>query len=219
MSEPPQGPGILISQADCPQELEPEFDAWYDDEHIPIRLALPEFELAERYHAIDARSQRHLVLYHLSDVAVLQSAAYEDVKHGTGNTPLTRRMLGAVHNFTRFVGKQVADTHPAVGRSGASPHVLLLLYDVPPQTWPELDQRYEQEFLPRLNAVDGWDRCRRYHLVGSGDDQPNLAVLHEVSSVAALESASQILAGHAPWGEKQVASYRRRIDRRNAVVT
>ena len=40
---------ILFSEMTPPPEMEEAFNAWYDSEHIPLRMAVPGFLGARRY--------------------------------------------------------------------------------------------------------------------------------------------------------------------------
>ena len=54
-------PAALISQMDPPPGERDDFDAWYRDEHIPSRLAVPGFESAVRGWAVEGEPS-HLAL-------------------------------------------------------------------------------------------------------------------------------------------------------------
>ena len=38
---PKKGHGLLMVYTDVPDDVEEEFNRWYDEEHIPERLAIP----------------------------------------------------------------------------------------------------------------------------------------------------------------------------------
>jgi len=44
---------MLFSQMEPPAGLAEEFHRWYDDEHIPHRLAIPGFQAASRYEVLE----------------------------------------------------------------------------------------------------------------------------------------------------------------------
>ena len=77
---------LLVVQSDIAPELEPEFLRWYDEEHFPQRLAVPGFQRARRFEAgpqpasgagLDvAPPPRHLAIYELDGLHVLESEAY-----------------------------------------------------------------------------------------------------------------------------------------------
>jgi hypothetical protein len=73
----------------------PEHDAevidWYDNEHLPERLACPGFLSARRFSAVAGTNPRHLALYELTSTGALETPEYQQV---SGNpTGATRRVL------------------------------------------------------------------------------------------------------------------------------
>ncbi|MGH8689613.1 MAG: hypothetical protein ACREUS_01155 [Burkholderiales bacterium] len=94
-----------------PPAMEEEFNAWYDQEHLPERLAIPGFRSARRW----VSGRTYLATYELDSVEVLSSAQY--LSFYEKPTPWTRRCLGKLVVFKRWACEQVepgdADPHPA----------------------------------------------------------------------------------------------------------
>jgi hypothetical protein len=78
---------LLVVLSDIRPELEPDFARWYDQEHLPQRLAVPGFIRAARYEAgpvvysggltmPEAAPPRHLAAYEMEGPEVLESEAY-----------------------------------------------------------------------------------------------------------------------------------------------
>jgi hypothetical protein len=98
-----------------PLAMEEEFNAWYDTEHLPERLAIPGFRSARRWLTDVAPGEgKYLATYELDCAAVLQSSAYLE-RFGNA-TPWTRRCLGRCVVFKRWACEQVepgdSDPHP-----------------------------------------------------------------------------------------------------------
>ena len=55
---------------------EEEFADWYDNEHIPLRLAVPDMHSWSRWVATDARTPSYLALYDLTDSDALNHPPY-----------------------------------------------------------------------------------------------------------------------------------------------
>jgi len=53
-----KGTGLLMVWADVPANREDEFNRWYNEEHVPERLAVPGFLSAARYEAVRDSSPR-----------------------------------------------------------------------------------------------------------------------------------------------------------------
>ena len=66
-----KGKGFLLVLMDCPTYLEDEFNAWYDTEHIPERLAIPGFETGLRFVCLEGHP-RYLAMYDLERPEVLE---------------------------------------------------------------------------------------------------------------------------------------------------
>lgn len=112
--------GLLLVKSNPPAQLEEEFNAWYDSEHLPERLSVPGFNSAIRLVEVEDK-RNYLALYDLDSVGVLDTPAYLRFS-GENFTPWTKRIVLAC-NFIRVVARLV--------RSAGAPqphpsHTLLL---------------------------------------------------------------------------------------------
>jgi len=90
--------------------MEEEFNAWYDSEHLPERLAIPGFRSARRWSADCAPAEgKYRATYELDSPAVLQSPAY--IARYSGATPWTQRCLGLARAVLLVASE--AQTRPA----------------------------------------------------------------------------------------------------------
>jgi hypothetical protein len=96
--------GFLLVMMDCPPTLEDEFNAWYDTEHLPERLAVPGFLTAMRFVCLDGHP-KYLAMYDLASADVLDSPAYLKVAHAN-SSPWTRRVTSRVRVY-RAAGEQI----------------------------------------------------------------------------------------------------------------
>jgi hypothetical protein len=103
--------GLLLTLTEPPPAMEEEFNAWYDSEHIPERLAIPGFRSARRW----VCNGTYLATYELDSPEVLQSKPY--LEKFRNQTPWSRRCLGKCLTFKRWACTQVepgdADPHGA----------------------------------------------------------------------------------------------------------
>ena len=77
----PEGAGALLLNAmNITPEAEDDFNAWYDEEHLPALLNVPGTLSARRYRSDegDAGSHRYLAIYHLESPDVTRSQAWKD---------------------------------------------------------------------------------------------------------------------------------------------
>ena len=73
--------GLLLVAMNVTPEAESEFNAWYDEEHIPRLTAVAGCLLARRFRVTDALSagkQRYLALYHLASADVCASKVWQE---------------------------------------------------------------------------------------------------------------------------------------------
>lgn len=192
------GAGILFSQMDCPPELETDFDRWYNEEHIPKRLAVPGFTAAARYQAVTG-GPKHLAVYHTTSPDIFNSPEYIEVKHGLGKTELTQKMLGSVSGFTRYLGTQITDTRPDLGADSEAPFITCNFFSVPEEDWPEFNRWYEEEHVPLLMSANGWMRVRRYRIFEGEPESWTTFAFHELTDLAALDSPERQQARSTPW--------------------
>jgi len=121
--------GLLLTLTEPPPAMEEEFNAWYDTEHLPERLAIPGFRSAQRWVAdLPPGQGKYLATYELDSEAVLAGPEY--LARFEGATPWTRRCLGKAAVFRRWACEQTqpgtADPHP-MARA-----LLLVAADIPP---------------------------------------------------------------------------------------
>jgi hypothetical protein len=173
-------PAILFSQMEPPAPLTGEFHAWYETDHVPARMALPGFQGARRFRALDGEPA-YLAVYELDDLDALQTEGYLQLK--AAPSALTDRMLGLVSGFTRFTCEQIAD----MGSPARGDYLSVVAFAVPDEFTAAFDDWYEGEHVPMLLEADDWLRVRRYRVLdGTGGPWTHLA-LHELGSVEVMD--------------------------------
>lgn len=105
--------GFLLVTMQCPPAMEEEFNAWYDTEHIPERLAVPGVLTGLRFVALTGHP-RYLAMYDLERPDVMESPAYLKVAHGN-SSPWTKRVTSRVKVY-RSAGVQVWPGDRITGR-------------------------------------------------------------------------------------------------------
>jgi len=84
---------LLLVQMDAAPDDEAELNAWYEEDHLPERAALPGFLTARRFESVDG-APKYLALYELEDLSVLE-------------TPEYRALIDAPDPRTKAVGRMV----------------------------------------------------------------------------------------------------------------
>jgi hypothetical protein len=105
--------GFLLVLMQPPPAFEEEFNAWYDTEHIPERVAVPGFETGIRFVCIDG-APKYLAMYDLVKPDVLDSPEYDRVA-GDKSGPWTKRVTSRVKIY-RSAGAQVYPGNQITGR-------------------------------------------------------------------------------------------------------
>jgi len=183
---PLQGSTILFSEMTPQPAWETEFNAWYDSEHIPLRMACPGFSSAQRYRATASAS--YLAVYEMGDAAHLKTVEYAKVKGEP--SAQTRRMLGGVAGFTRYICNQVAEQrqHGLSGDPLSAPLLFAVFFEVPQPRRAAFDHWYDREHLPRLLDCPDWWMARRFEVVDGDPGRWTHLTLHYLGDRAALES-------------------------------
>jgi hypothetical protein len=112
---------LLVTMQPAPA-FEEEFNAWYDTEHLPERLAVPGFETALRFVCISGHP-RYLAMYDLAGPQVLDSPEYLKIAFAN-SSPWTLRVLRRVRVYRSF-GRQI---YPDNALTGTCARVELLRF-------------------------------------------------------------------------------------------
>lgn len=186
---------VLFSEMTPAADWEANFNAWYDDEHIPLRMGVPGFAGAQRYR----RNERdYLVVYDMDDADVLASQAYGRVKNNPSEE--TAWMLKSVDNFTRYIGVAIGQqANVSVGEMLQAPVLYPVFFTVPADRTEEFDRWYDEDHVPTLLAEKSWLGCRRFEIISGEPGQFNRLALHYLASTAALDSYARVKARESEW--------------------
>jgi hypothetical protein len=183
-----KGRGLLMVWADVPADKEPDFNRWYNEEHLAERLAIPGFLNGARYEAVKG-GPKHLAVYELESAAVMESPAYKKVQ--ANPTPWTQRS-GPQAIATTFIRNIYEMIHPGAlstpaAASGMAPALQIGRMDVPTTVDAEWNRWYNTVYVPNYEKVPGVIRGRRYRaVVGS----PTYMTFYEFEHPKVSESAA-----------------------------
>ena len=104
---PDNAGGLLVSAMNVAPEMDAEFNAWYDTEHLPRLAELPGVLMARRYRSPGA-GHRYVATYHLTSPDVCESPAWQAVS----STPWTQKLLPHLSDRLRFVLRRYVRTRP-----------------------------------------------------------------------------------------------------------
>lgn len=93
-------PWLYIVHTDIPEHIVDEYNAWYDEEHLPRLVTVPGILRARRYVAPDA-TPRYLTAYDLTDRDAFESPAGLKAR----KTPWTEKMRSLFYNTRRSMAR------------------------------------------------------------------------------------------------------------------
>jgi len=140
--------GAMLVWTDIAPEHEAAFDEWYVRRHMPERiLGVPGFLRGRRYAAVRG-GPRHLALYDLASLAVLQSEPYHALRRT--RDPESRALMPCFRNTVKAVGAVTVACGDATGGAIA---VLPLVR--PREGEAALRATIERSVLPAITAAPG----------------------------------------------------------------
>jgi hypothetical protein len=193
------GTALLLVFINPPDEDLAGWNAWYDEEHVPNRVAVPGVLSGQRYTACWDSGPRYMAYYDLQDLDVLQSAAYKRLT--TDRSDREKAELARTPKVDRRILKLVEAAAPA---PADAPFRLSVAMDPPQGTEADYLAWYSEEHIPTLLQVPGWRRTRVFEQVdGNG---PRYLALHELDSPAVFETEPYRKATSTPWRERVISS-------------
>jgi hypothetical protein len=186
--------GVLVAMMNPPAD-EDAFNAWYDEEHVPLRLAVPGFLSARRYRAAEPEGPRYLALYELASPDVLASEAYLRLRREV--SPREADLLARIPMMDRRVGELVLDG-PAWTRD--APYQLIVCMTPPPGADDDFVAWYREEHIDMLLRVPGWRRVRLFRQTEGGG--PAFMAIHELESPRVFECPEYTASISTPWRQR-----------------
>jgi hypothetical protein len=107
--------GQLFIWTDVDPAHEPDFNRWYDREHMQERTGIPGFLRARRFRSVVACPRRYLALYDTESLAVFRTSEYQ--KAFAQQTDWSRRNFARMRDTQRRVGELTVDE--GMGEGGA----------------------------------------------------------------------------------------------------
>ena len=98
--------GLLLNAMNVAPEAEADFNAWYDDEHLPALARVPGTLAARRYKSEHDASgtHRYVAIYHLKSPDVVRRAEW----HAAVDTPWSARMRPHFRDRIRILARRYA---------------------------------------------------------------------------------------------------------------
>ena len=161
-----KGTALLVVFTDVAVEHDSDFNAWYNQEHLPERLSAPGFLDGARYEALRG-GPRYLAVYELESVEALQSDEY--LRQRGNPTEWSRRVspVMAAGGMIRSVYTQIypPESAPDTQGRGMAPALQIGRMDVPPELEAGYNEYYDTVRTPANLKIPGCLHVRRYHAV------------------------------------------------------
>ena len=161
-----KGSAIMVVYTDVDPEHDAEFNAWYNQEHVPERLSAPGFLDAARYEALRG-GPRYLAVYELESVDALHTDEY--LRMSRNPTEWSQRMSPNIvgRGTVRNVYTQIypAESDPNTLGRGMAPALQIGRMDVPPDIEDKYNYYYDNMRTPANLQIPGCMHVRRYHAV------------------------------------------------------
>ena len=136
-----KGNGLLMIYSDVPAEHNEEFNRWYNEEHIPVRLSIPGVLNAARYEAVQG-GPRYLACYELESADTWHSDAWQKwLKEPTEwSKKMSPRVIGTA--YIRNLYKRVYPDHVSeeTANSDMAPVILVGRMSVP----EDIDEKFNR---------------------------------------------------------------------------
>jgi len=160
-----------------------EFHAWYDDEHIPLRLNhLQSFLTGARYYAVDGKAHRPgwMAMYDIDDTRTFADRSYTDLRKNRSERESS--VMGRLDVLIRITGEVVGVWGAEEGEMGSSttglkpgkPSGCVVTHNL------EVDDKdvveWAQEIAKEAGKVEGWVRLRVVKVLESGKTKMEAAV-------------------------------------------
>ena len=211
---PDQAPGLLLALMDIDPAHEADFNRVYDTEHVPERLAIPGFQSAKRFHALEG-SPSYQAVYDLDSTHVLEGAAYKALANP--DNQWKKLVAPHVRNQVRSVCAQIFPASEATPPAPENvPAALFVGLQIPSEQDEEFNAWYNTEHIPNLAAVPGVLRARRF---APADGSRKYVAVYDLADPAVPLSEDWANASNTPWSAWMRRFYTRWMRIRSRALT
>ncbi|KAJ3559321.1 hypothetical protein NPX13_g9548 [Xylaria arbuscula] len=200
-----------------------QFHEWYNNEHGPTRLKLPQvFTNGLRYQAKDGEKPTFLATYDVTSMSHLDTETYTCLRANRssreaetiGQVDVTRYFWDLVHTEQSPQFVPIDELSDEEAESLTLVAVQLKPNDVP-NVEEEIVNWYKEDHMGMLAKVPGWLRSRVFKLSSLEKGEPTKFIgLHDYRKENGLGGPEYIAATQTPRTKELYAKYATRISRR-----
>jgi hypothetical protein len=197
---------LLMVRMEPEEGFEKEFHRWYNFEHLPSLLSLPEMTWGRRYVSIEGpASPKYAAIYGVTDPAVMETERYRKARDTEGTTALRSHFRNNTRNVYRLHCPEVAIDK----RQGKpSTHNLMMVVRMEPEAgWEdEFERWYNEDHVKSLCGVRGFVSGARYRsIVG----EPKFLAIYEVEDYAVFHGDEYVKARESEWTVRMRPHFRK----------
>ena len=185
--------GVILILADVPPQVEADYGAWWDEEHLPQRLECPGVISGRRWVATEGEP-RHLTQFDVESTSAVDTDEYLHLSKNP--TDRTKSIVGQIKS-----GRLVYAEQSSVGPEASVDQVsglMLVTFDLADAFQAEYEAWYKAHDQ-KMMKVPGLLRLRRFTVVGPG---PNQCCLVDFVDPGVVDSAAYQAARSDPGREK-----------------
>ncbi|KIM43844.1 hypothetical protein M413DRAFT_443724 [Hebeloma cylindrosporum] len=186
----PLGFLAVSSQPSSQLPLE-EFHAWYEEEHIPLRLNhLQSFLTGARYYAVDGKDNRPgwMAMYDIDDTRTFGDESYTGLRKDRSQREAS--VMGRLDVLIRITGEVVGVWGAEEGETGRSttglklgkPSGCVVTHNL--ELHGNIVEEWAEETAKEAGKVEGWVRLRVVKVLESGKTKMGAAVKLDEGDVA-----------------------------------
>ena len=183
-----KGNAVMTVFVDIEPEMDADFNAWYNQEHVADLLKMPGFLNAARYETLKG-GPRYLACYELESVEALQSPEY--LAFRANPTEWTKKMSLSVRgrNYVRNVCTKIYPQENDINMLGRdmAPALQIGRMEVPAGIEAKYNEYYDTMRTPANLTVPGCIAVRRYHAV---EGSPKYMTIYEFEHEKVPETAA-----------------------------
>jgi pimeloyl-ACP methyl ester carboxylesterase len=185
-----------------------QFHEWYNNEHGPTRLRLPQiFANGLRYQAVDGQQPEFLATYDVTDMAHLETETYLTLRANRspreaatiGQVDVSRYFYDLVHvkESPLFMPVEKLTDEEAEGLVAVNTEITL---KDTPEAKDLFKKWFIEEHIPFLSKIPGWLRSRLFVTSSLEPDLPiKFLTFHDFAKDNGLQAAEQKAASDGSW--------------------
>ncbi|KAH9934449.1 uncharacterized protein BXZ73DRAFT_45801 [Epithele typhae] len=196
-----------------------EFNDWYDDEHVPLRIPIPAFHTWSRWVALDNHKPSYLACYNLTDPDAINQPPYSDLANTRSERETSILARIALLDRRGYSSLPVPiPPKPDYDPHSPGPFIAVIFSHVAPDHEEDLNRWYDEEHVAAIAKTPSWVRSTRFvyrdggvfgtddSLKPNGEEPAKYLAVHEFSADGFDQTEEMKAALSTPWSQRIFAS-------------